>query len=398
MKTRILLLSLLLGLSIQIFAQETLGYESRLPGYKTNFKHNALGENWFINLSAGGQIYNFTDKVTNANLTDRISFIPALALGKWFTPYLGVRLKGEGLSVNSYYPDTGFKQSNDYLNAHVDAMWNIANYFGAYSPAKFFNFTPYVGLGLAHRFKLDNNTTPPPSSAYFRDDYKGSSDAFSINGGIQFGFRLSSLVNLDFDFGITYVGDYFDRINHESENDNILHAMGGFTFNLDNTAFDAIEPMDHALIDNLNGKINALRQENETLSKRPVVSPSSRPECPPVPPQIIKTEINYVPNVVFFRMNSSKVDANQQVSIYNTANFMKDSGGKINVVGYADKDTGTSKYNLLLSEKRAKAVAKELITRYNVPSEKITIEWKGSDEQPYPHNNWNRVVVMSVPK
>ena len=394
MKTKIFLLSILWGLSIQIFAQKIYMYESQLPGYKTNFKHSAAGENWFVNLSAGGQIYNFTDKVADTKLTDRISFMPALAVGKWFTPYLGVRLKGEGGSVNSYYPDTGVKQDNNYLNAHVDAMWNVANYWGVYSPAKLFNFTPYVGLGMAHRFKLGSNTVRPASSNYFRNDYKCSSDAFSINGGIQFGFRLSSLLNLDFDFGITYVGDYFDRIDHSGENDNILHAMGGFTFNLGKTTFEAIEPMDYALIDKLNGKINALRQENESLSERPV----SCPECPPVPPQIVKNEINYVPNVVFFRLNSSKVDANQQVSIYNTANFMKETSEKINVVGYADKDTGTSKYNLNLSEKRAKAVAKELIIKYNVPSEKITVEWKGSDEQPYPQNNWNRVVIMSVPQ
>ena len=395
MKTKIFLLSLLMGFSVQIFAQETHVYESQLPGYETNFKHSAAGENWFINLSAGGQVYNISDEVTGVGLGDRISFIPALAIGKWFSPYWGVRLRGEGLSVNSFYSDTGFKQKNDYLNTHIDAMWNLANYWGVYSPTKLFNFTPYVGLGWAHRFDLDDNTARPPRSVYFRDDFKRYSDAFSVNGGIQFGFRLSSRVNLDFDLGVTYVGDYFDRITgHHGENDNIVHAMGGFTFNLGKTTFDAVEPMDYALIDDLNGKINALRQENELLSKRPV----SCPECPPVAPTIVKNEINYVPNVVFFRLNSSKIDANQQISVYNTATFMKETGEKIKVIGYADKGTGTSTYNLGLSEKRARAVAKELTTKYNIPSEKISIEWKGSNEQPYPENNWNRVVIMSAPQ
>jgi len=394
MKTKIFLLSLLLGFSVQIFAQETHVYESQLPGYNTNFKHSGIGENWFVNISGGAQIYNIGDNITGVDLTDRISVIPALAIGKWFSPYWGVRVRGEGLTVNSYYPDTGFKQSNDYLNTHLDAMWNLANYWGVYSPAKLFNFTPYVGLGWAHRFKLDCTTSAPPSSVYFRNDFKRFSDAFSINGGIQFGFRLSSRVNLDFDLGITFVGDYFDRIERTGENDNIVHAMGGFTFNLGKTTFDAVEPIDYALINDLNGKINSLRQENELLSKRPV----SCPECPQVPPQIIKNEINYVPNVVFFRLNSAKVDDNQQVSVYNTAAFMKETGEKIQVIGYADKGTGTSKYNLNLSEKRAKAVAKELTTKYNIPSEKITVQWKGSDEQPYPQNNWNRVVIMSSPQ
>ena len=394
MKTKIFLIGLLLGFSVQIFAQNNQTYESKSPGYATNFKHSAAGENWFLNLSAGGQIYNLTDDVKDVGLSKRISLIPAISLGKWFSPYWGARLKGQGLSVKSYYKDTGFEQPNDYVNVHLDAMWNLANYWGIYSPTKLFNFTPYLGIGWAHRFELDDKATGDPKSSYYWYDYKRYSDAFSVNGGIQFGFRLSSRVNLDFDLGVTYIGDYFDRITgHKGENDNIVHAMGGFTFNLGKTTFDVIEPADYALIDDLNNKINALRRENEELSKRPL----SCPECPQIAP-IVKTEINYVPNVVFFRLNSSKIDANQQISIFNTATFMKETDQKINVVGYADKDTGTSSYNLALSEKRARAVAKELTTKYNIPSEKITIEWKGSNEQPYPQNNWNRVVIMSAPK
>ena len=75
---------------------------------------------------------------------------------------------------------------------------------------------------------------------------------------------------------------------------------------------------------------------------------------------------------------------------------MKKNNAPIKVIGYADKKTGTSKYNFGLSEKRARAVAKELIEKYGVSSDQITIEWRGSDEQPYAENNWNRVVIMSA--
>ena len=68
------------------------------------------------------------------------------------------------------------------------------------------------------------------------------------------------------------------------------------------------------------------------------------------------------------------------------------------VIGYADKKTGSSDYNLKLSEKRARAVAKDLMDKYGISSDKITIEWKGSDEQPYNENNWNRVVIMRAEK
>ena len=385
MKTKIFLFSLLLGFSVNLFAQD-----SQLPGTKTHFKRNGFGSNWFINLSAGGQVYNIDQSINGVDLMDRVSFIPAVSIGKWVSPYWGFRLKGQGLSVDSYYPNTGFKQKNDYANVHLDAMWNLANYWGVYSPTKLFNFTPYVGLGWAHRFELEDKATAP---SYASADFRRYSDAFSINGGVQFGFRLSNRINLDFDLGVTHVGDYFDRIDRQGENDNIVHAMGGLTFKLGKTDFEVIEPMDYALIDGLNSQINALRRENEALSRRPV----SCPECPPVAPPVVQpAAINYVPNVVFFRLNSATIDANQQISVYNTADFMKKTGEKIKVIGYADKNTGTGTYNYSLSERRAKAVAKELTTKYNIPSDKIVVEWKGSNEQPYPQNNWNRVVIMSA--
>ena len=125
------------------------------------------------------------------------------------------------------------------------------------------------------------------------------------------------------------------------------------------------------------------------LSKRPV----SCPECQETVTEVVN---NYVDNVVYFRINSAKIDKNQQINIYNTAEFMKNNNAPIKVVGYADKKTGTSDYNMGLSEKRARAVAKELIDKYGISSSQITIEWRGSDEQPYGENSWNRVVIMSA--
>ena len=398
MRTKIFLLSLLLGFSVGIFAQETQVYESQLPANKTSFKRNGFGSNWFINLSAGGQIYNIEDSYAGGIL-DRVTLMPSVSIGKWVSPYWGFRLKGQGLTANSYVEQTNgsvFKRANDYANVHFDAMWNLANYWTVYKPNRLFNFTPYAGVGWAHRFKLENATRPDVSFDKVGNDFARYSDAISFNGGLQFGFRLSNRINLDFDLGVTYLGDYFDRINHRGENDNIIHASGGFTFKLGKTTFETVEPMDFGLLDDLNGRINSLRRENDELRKRPV----SCPECPQVSAvaPVAKNEINYVPNVVFFRLNSSKIDPNQEISIYQTATFMKETNQSIKVVGYADKGTGSSTYNNSISEKRARAVARELTTKYNIPSEKISIEWKGSNEQPYPQNNWNRVVIMSAPK
>jgi outer membrane protein OmpA-like peptidoglycan-associated protein len=385
MKTRTLLISLLLSFTFFTYAQES----GSQAGYKTAFKHSGASENWFIHIGAGAQTI-FGDNDADADYLNRITVAPTLSVGKWFSPYWGFRIKGQGGALHGFEENGLYMQHIQYYGAHVDALWNLANYWGVYSPTKLFNFTPYVGLGFAHKFGYDEDIAIP-EALNDNHSYYRYSNVLSINSGIQFGFRLSKRVNLDFDLGAAIVPDYFDRIVNRAENEVIASATGGFTFKLGKTDFDVVEPMDYALIDELNGKINALKAENDKLSKRPV----SCPECPQIA-QVVKNEVNYVPNVVFFRLNSAKIDANQLISVYNTAEFMKNTGEKIKVIGYADKNTGTSTYNLGLSEKRAKAVAKELTTKYNIPSEKITIEWKGSNEQPYPQNNWNRVVIMSA--
>ena len=91
-------------------------------------------------------------------------------------------------------------------------------------------------------------------------------------------------------------------------------------------------------------------------------------------------------------MNSSKIDKNQQINIYNTAEFIKANNTPIKVIGFADKKTGKADYNMQLSEKRAKAVADELV-KMGVSRDNIVIEAKGgvNDLSPFSYNR--RVLV-----
>lgn len=388
MKVKIFLASLLLSFTAYAFAQDAKApTASQDAGYKTSFKRNKAGDNWFIHLGVGAQTI-FGDHDMDGELMNRMTVAPTLSVGKWFSPYWGVRLKGQGGSLHGVENHGNFMQHDRYYNVHMDAMWDLTNYWGKYNENKFFSFVPYLGLGFAHRMQNDQTI---PSDLDLPYNYGRYSNVISMNTGLMFGFRLSKRVNLDLDLAGALVPDYFDRITQNAEYEGITAATLGFTFKLGKSNFEVVEPMDYNLINDLNGKINGLRSENDALSKRPV----SCPECPKVAPSTTSA-INYVPNVVFFRLNSAKIDANQQISVYNTAQFMKNTGEKIKVVGYADKKTGSGGYNLKISEQRAKAVAKELSAKYNIPSEKIVVEWKGSDEQPYPENNWNRVVIMTA--
>ncbi len=380
MKTKVLLFALLSGFVFSVAAQEyqpQVGFSTE-TGAKTNFKKNRTRDNWFISI-AGGASTLFADQVTKADFKDRLNFAPQFSFGKWLSPYAGFRTQVIGGNIHGYRgPRKGELQllHNKYVGFHMDMLWDVSNYWAPYDDERVFHLIPWVGIGYAHRFKNQGLK---------------SSDVPTMNAGILTAFRLSKRVDFNIEIQGLVTPDYFNRVEGGTELEGIVQLSGGFTFRLGKTDFEVIQPMDYQLINNLNNQINNLRSENQELSKRP----ASCPECPEI---VESTEVvtNIVDNIVLFRINSAEIEGNQQVSIYNTAQFIKNTNSPIVVVGYADKDTGTAEYNMQLSERRAKAVAKELMDKYNIPSNMISVQWKGSDVQPYEQNNWNRVVIMQA--
>ena len=67
----------------------------------------------------------------------------------------------------------------------------------------------------------------------------------------------------------------------------------------------------------------------------------------------------------------------------------------VELVGYADKGTGTAEINQKISAKRAEVVKSRLL-KLGVPAEKMTTDHKGDTVQPFAENDKNRVVISTV--
>jgi len=388
MKTKVLLFAFLCGVLMSVSAQEyqpQVGYSIE-SGSKTNFKKNGPGDNWFISLGGGASVY-MGDYNGDADFGDRINWGATLSFGKWFNPYMAFRLKFDGGPFKDFHYQRGTSggvlSQHDfvYANAHLDFMWDMTNHLGVYNEKRIVRFIPFAGMGYAYR----------PEKSIDNFNYR-KSESPTINLGVQIPFRLSNRVDLFLEGQYVLLNEEFNRVNMGHEEDRITSAMLGFNFKLGRTNWEVIEPMDYDLLNDLNNQINALRAQNDELSKRPV----SCPECPKLAPVV--ESIETMKNAVFFRLNSSVIDKNQEGNIFNTAEYAKKNSLPIKVIGYADKDTGTADYNYGLSERRAKAVAKQLNEKYGIPSERLSIEWQGDRVQPYQINNWNRLVIMDTNK
>ena len=84
MKTKVLLLALLSGFVFSVSAQEfkpQVGFSTE-KGYKTNFKKNKAGDNWFISVAGGASMLLGAEETTTAEMENAAaeSTEPAIAV------------------------------------------------------------------------------------------------------------------------------------------------------------------------------------------------------------------------------------------------------------------------------------------------------------------------------
>lgn len=358
-------------------------------GRKATFARNGFWDNWFIGAGAGANMY-FEGQDGDASFFNRPTLTGNLQVGKWFNPYLGARAKGTYGKVHTFSNNATVMNRQKAATAEVDVLFNATNYFCKYNENRLYNFIVYGGVGGAY-----GGGYSLVSPGYTTHSQYENQKSLTFNGGIINNFRLSNRLSLAIELSAVVLKNDFDRrVIGDYSYDVMGNASANLVYKVGKVGFSEAVLMDQGLIDDLNDQINKLRQENSKLaSQLPCKACPPAPKCPEVAPQAAKA--SFISNVVFFRLNSATIDANQKVSIYNTAKYLQDNpSAKVKVVGYADKKTGTPSINQKLSEKRAKNVANELINKYNINSNRVTVEWKGDTEQPYAENAWNRVAIF----
>ena len=362
----------------------------------TVYLKNKASDNWYIGLGGGTNLYlTQGENDADASIGDRLGWMGQLEIGRWNSPNWGARLVIDGGHIKHVNPAVSapFGPEKNWLGGHVDIMYNIINAWGSYNPDRVYSLIPYLGIGYMYGLNSDWER-PNPDNGLF----ESQNQTLTYNVGLINNFQLSKSVALFLELGIRLADAGFDGVTGSGMGENISYdglvtGTAGIKFGLGGKQdFTPAELMDYNLINDLNSQINRLRAENEQLRQRP----ESCPECPEVQPTVV-SEAVYVPNVVFFRINSSTIDRGQKISVYNTAEYMKaNENSKVNIVAYADRQTGTPEYNFALSERRARAVADALINDHGIDSDRISIDWKGDTEQPYAENDWNRVAIFFV--
>lgn len=358
---------------------------------KTHY-YSTKTDNWFIQLGAGITSPFMENKLPDNSQKHHMTAVYNLAFGKWFSPYIGWRL---GFMGGSMHWDNGQFNSNKWVNANLDFMWDMFNTFGGVNSSRVFSIVPFIGLGGAFTWDYD----PATASQIHRDNGKLKTNSWSLplSAGIQLRFRLCKYVDFFAEGRAQFFGDNFNNVAVGAPIDMNISAIGGFSFNLGGAGFKSYNPCDYAsYISNLNNQVNDLRGALATTAAALAAAEAQLP-CPevqPAPEAVV--EAAPMMATVRFTINSAKIRPEERVNVYNVAEWMKaNPEQKVVICGYADKDTGTSEYNLGLSKRRAEAVRDALVNDYGINADRLTIDAEGSSVQPYSVNNWNRIVIFN---
>lgn len=345
----------LLGMSMTAFAQQadpTLKYSVATNSFWSNWFIQVGGDYniWYSNQEHGrgldnGGNYNFLSK-------QRRSFGGSVAIGKWFTPGIGLRTKLQGFNSKKIGAVGVTSQHFWSLNEHI--MFNLSNLFMGYNPERVWNISPFIGGGMARNMSTNRYV-------------------MQLSAGINSSWRLCRNLNLYAEAGWNRMEDNFDgnemaqlaNTHHGrgwEDKDNHLYAEIGLTFKLGKATWnktpdvDAIKALSQSQIDALNSQLNDLNAENGKLRKELAEKPKTT-----VLTKSLK-EFVATPISVFF--NIGKIDVallKDLVNVRALAKYAIENNSHILVTGYADSSTGTPAINQRLSEQRANTIVEELV-------------------------------------
>ena len=256
----------------------------------------------------------------------------------------------------------------------MDGLFNMSSLFCGSNPERFFNARLIAGVGYNQTFD------------------EGAS-SFMARLGLQASFRL----NKAFDFNVEALANgVSDRWNRRDDHsfDSYYNVLVGITYKF-GTGFNLKCPdckpvayrnerYSESYVKSLNDKINELQGAIDSH------------KCPePVPCPEVEKSVPGIKSHVSFGLAKTNIAEDQQVNILAIADYMKQyPRSKATITGYADKGTGSAKVNAELAKKRARMVADELINRYGISADRLSVDSKGSEVQPFTTNDWNRVVIM----
>ncbi len=350
---------------------------------------NSFWDNWFIQVGGGGQVY-FGDGDSQGSFGKRIAPALDIAVGKWFTPGLGLRLEYSGLQIKGfgYIPgsyatgarnDKGaYAQQWDVAHLHGDILFNVSNVLFGYNEKRVYNFIPYVGVGVMHSWD------------------KPKTNELAATVGLINQFRLSSAFSLNLEARGTLLHDRFDSEVGGNGKEGLLAVTAGLTYRFKQRGWTSGGKVVSTGISE--EEMRRVREQLAAADREKQALQNALDEARRKPAQtIVEKEFVGTSRIIVFPLGKSTLSKQGRVNLEYYAKAIKNAPADkvFTIVGYADNKTGSDAINMRLSKERAEAVRDVLVKEFGVNPSQLRIEYKGGvDNMFYNDAALSRAVIV----
>ena len=377
---------------------------------KEAFFTNGFWHNWELSLGLGPHVYIGENDYKVKHYYEMITPTIDVFLTKWASPSIAISFGANVTHFKGLYQseDDGtltwyqanFKTDEDYTDA--DPMWayqklkrqngmymelyamahlDLCSVFGGYNPSRFYSVNMFVGGGVMFGF-----------------DEKGTVKSGAFNGGFINKFRINdywrfmlavrgSLVADDFD-GELYVQEPdMSHRNHNYKMDGEFGITAGVAVFIDKQRSQWIPA---------SRTTEVVRRSDWGGRPDTIVIMDTIREVD----TITKVQIPQFWFHIVFQVDKWDISSKEKVNLRAIADAIKSTPGvRYLVCGYADMQTASPEHNMMLSQKRSKAVFDFLVDECGVDPENLVLDYKGGvDYMFYNEKELSRCVLITTIK
>ena len=327
---------------------------------------------------------------------------------------MGLRFGLSGWQGKGTVVVTDEMYSFNYAQFNVDYVLDLANLFGGFKHDRI--WTPYVFVGIAGAYGFNNEQAAKylPEHAIVLSKYWETSPFFVVRAGLGADFWVAKNFAIGLEVNANGYDDKFNSkgavkgFNPDFQFNGLLGLKFRFGGNTaPSKAYAAKMEAEEAarLAAEAAAKAEAERLAAEKAAAEKAAAEKAAADAAKAEAERLAAEKAAADraricaeqsNNIFFTIGSYTVRKSEEAKLIKLINFLNTNPDySVELVGHADKLTGSPAVNMKVSKARVEVVKNKMI-ELGVPAERIESSFVGDTVQPFPVNDQNRVITCTV--
>lgn len=343
---------------------------------------NVFTPHWYAQAQVGGQ-YTLGEIGFGKLLSPNVQ----VGIGYNFNKVVGARF-----SLNTWQSKAGqnvagnvYKWKWNYVAPMVDATFNLTNLFCEYNPDRLVEVGVFGGIGANIAWGNEEADDAKKAilagagknlaevQAPLENLWDGTKTRFVARVGANVDFRVSDRVKLGVELSANTLSDKYNS-KKAGNPDWYFNALVGVKVALGETHTTKVIPAPKPV---------------EKIIERIIEKPAPAP-APKVESKVVEENFR---RDIFFPIGNTNIAKSQRTKIAEIVEYMKENpDAKITLTGYADKGTGSVRFNDKIAARRALTVYNTLAAK-GVAKSRMIKQSKGCRVQPFEENDMNRVTI-----